>query len=474
MPFKTSNPLAKNLGNGTTIYAGLSGETLNFKSLIAGTGLSLSDSSTGVTISSTSTGSASGENIKKEISQTSHGFNVGDFIGWSGDTYNKAIANGLYDGEFIGLVSDVPSTDIFKVVQAGYVTGLTSLVANTTYFLSPTTAGLLTSTEPTGDTQISKAVLIADSTTSGWVLPYAGYVVTTGDSGGTWGTITGTISDQDDLQDALDLKADYSALTASTIYNLNSPSTSAVGGTQPGYVLAGKSISCIIQDAFAPYIVPTFSVFNISGTYPIEVGEAMSGSKTFTWTTTTSGNVAASSIGISEVGGSTLAIGLTNDGTEALNIGTKTNTTPTTWTWRISGNSTQSNGFTRDVAKCSIYPYFWGVTTCATRPDVTNTLVTGGTKVTTTVGSSVSIAFNSSGQWTWFAMPETSTSRTKWFQGAAPNCGNINNLPTDKYPDECIIPITSGQGCWSGINYKIYMSGSAATDGSTPIEFRTY
>jgi hypothetical protein len=54
---------------------------------------------------------------------------------------------------------------------------------------------------------------------SGWVLPYPGYVITSGSSGGggIWGTITGTLSDQDDLQDALDLKVDYSAFTATTI-----------------------------------------------------------------------------------------------------------------------------------------------------------------------------------------------------------------------------------------------------------------
>ena len=51
------------------------------------------------------TGTASGERIVKEISQASHGFVVGDFVGWSGGTYNKAIADGNYDGEFIGLVS---------------------------------------------------------------------------------------------------------------------------------------------------------------------------------------------------------------------------------------------------------------------------------------------------------------------------------------------------------------------------------
>ena len=136
-------------------------------------------------LKTTGGGSAtSGENVTKEVTQASHGFAVKDFIGWSGGTYNKAIANGLYDGEFVGLVTASADTNTFSVTQSGYITGLTGLVTDTTYFLSEATAGLITSTAPTGDTLISKAVLVANSTTSGWVLPYAGYVITSGSSGG--------------------------------------------------------------------------------------------------------------------------------------------------------------------------------------------------------------------------------------------------------------------------------------------------
>src|SRR5690606_39199317 len=112
--------------------------------------------------------------------------------------------------------------------------------------------------------------------------------------------------------------------------------------------------------------------------------------------TTTPTNIQTNSLSVCEVGGSILSTGLPNTGSASVNIGTKTNTSPTTWTWRISGTSTQSVGFTRDVSKCSVYPYFYGVTTCATRPDVTNSLVIGGNKVVNAVGTSVSVTFNSS------------------------------------------------------------------------------
>ena len=129
----------------------------------------------------TSTGGiASGENITKEINQSTHGFILNNVIGWSGGTYNKAIADGTYDGEILGIVSEVIDTNNFKLTQAGYITGLTGLTTNSTYFLSDSELGLLTTTEPTTGGSISKSVLIAESTTTAWVLPYVGYVISTG------------------------------------------------------------------------------------------------------------------------------------------------------------------------------------------------------------------------------------------------------------------------------------------------------
>jgi hypothetical protein len=155
---------------------------------------------TGLT-SSISTLIASGERITKCINKTSHGFNVKDVIGWSGGTYNKAIADGTYDGEVVGIVSKCYNANYFDLTQVGYVTGLTGLAINTTYFLSDVTAGLLTATEPTTVDHISKAVLIANSTTTGWVLPYPGYIITSGVTPSVaWGDISGSIADQTDLQ----------------------------------------------------------------------------------------------------------------------------------------------------------------------------------------------------------------------------------------------------------------------------------
>ena len=503
-----------NLSGCTQIFGKLdmeSGSTLTICDNV-GTGKVLTSDASGIaTWQTPSASAASGENVTLEVTQSSHGFAVNDFIGWSGGTYNKSIADGNYDGEFVGLVTVSADTNNFSVTQSGYVSGLTaSFAANTTYWLSEGTAGLLTSTEPTGDGEISKAVLIANSTTSGWVLPYAGVVVSTGttsissaDNGLTVSSgivgLGGTLCQNTDI-DVSSYNLSISGLSGKTTqtkavfvddttgtlvtgttsagcgdYDGNAPATCTVGGITAGAVLTGCTLQCLLQEILAPYIEPTFNAFGVAITpQPFEVGCVQSGSKSFTWTNTTSANVTAASIGICEVGGSLLGSGFSaGDSPESLAIGTLTNTSPTTYTWQITGCSTQDTPFSRNVSKCSIYPYFWGVETCGSRPDVDNDIVTGGSKVVTTVGSSVGVTFNSSTQYTWFAQPATAANRTKWFI-AVGNCGFIDRaVPSDRYPDKCTLDITSPDGCWSAVSYEVYMSDFADTL-SDPLYFRTY
>lgn len=181
-----------NVGTGIGVYSGTSGNTLLLKSLIAGDNVTINDGGDSITISSTGSGGTttggSGENVTKTINKAAHGFTLKDVIGFSGGTYNKVLADGNYDGEIIGIVTDVINTDSFKLTQSGYVTGLTTLSASTTYFVSPTVAGALTPNAPSTYGQLVRPIFIANSTTTGWVLPYPGYVLTPPVTGGTGGT----------------------------------------------------------------------------------------------------------------------------------------------------------------------------------------------------------------------------------------------------------------------------------------------
>lgn len=102
------------------------------------------------------------------ITQTAHGLAVGDVVRFNGTDYVKAKADTEENAEVVGIVSAAPSANSFVLTTHGKVTGLSGLTAGTVYFLSQSTAGLLTSTEPTTSGYISKPVLIAYSTTAGY------------------------------------------------------------------------------------------------------------------------------------------------------------------------------------------------------------------------------------------------------------------------------------------------------------------
>lgn len=121
--------------------------------------------------------------VSSTVTQASHGLAVGNVIRLSGaGTYTKAQADSAANAEVVGIVTEVPNVNTFKVAVAGKVTGLSGLTANTVYFLSAATAGALTATEPSTIGQVSKPVLISDSTTSGYILPHRGAVVSVGAS----------------------------------------------------------------------------------------------------------------------------------------------------------------------------------------------------------------------------------------------------------------------------------------------------
>lgn len=113
-------------------------------------------------------------NTKTLVTQAAHGFVAGDVLRRSSGSYAKAQANSVANAEVVGVVESVTSSSQFTLVTQGVITGLTGLTDSTEYFLSPTTAGLITSTEPTSVGQISKPVLVATSTTTGIVVNMRG------------------------------------------------------------------------------------------------------------------------------------------------------------------------------------------------------------------------------------------------------------------------------------------------------------
>lgn len=120
--------------------------------------------------------SASGSAMTLAVSQSSHGFAVGDVLYHNGTIYAKADADAASTADVVGIVSVVGGTDDFTLHIGGAITTLSGLTAGTVYFLSGT-AGAYTSTEPSTVGQISKPLMVAYSTTAAFWINLRGSVV---------------------------------------------------------------------------------------------------------------------------------------------------------------------------------------------------------------------------------------------------------------------------------------------------------
>jgi len=148
-----------------------------------------------------------------------------------------------------------------------------------------------------------------------------------------------------------------------TTYGGASPSTITVNDLPSGTSITGKTYDELFEHIYAPFINPAFSAFAMSGqAQQVEVGTTISGSKTFTWATTNSGNVAPNTIQIKDQTTNTVLLtGAADDGSEAgVAIGSVIHTSPAVHTWRILGTDNHSNVFTRDFNVSWLWLKYWG------------------------------------------------------------------------------------------------------------------
>jgi len=110
---------------------------------------------------------------RERITQAAHGFVAGDVVYLNSMTWTKARADAVATAEAVGIVESAPDADTFVIVYNGTIS-LSGLSAGAVYFLSDSTAGLLTTTEPTTVGYVSKPLLVAKSTTVGVVHNWRG------------------------------------------------------------------------------------------------------------------------------------------------------------------------------------------------------------------------------------------------------------------------------------------------------------
>lgn len=111
-------------------------------------------------------GGGSGESVSKSTTITAHGFVVGELVYLNGSTWTKAIATSAAAAESIAMVTTVTDANTVVLTYSGFVSGLSGLTAGDVMFLSPSSAGGMTATEPSTAGQISKPVGVALSSTT--------------------------------------------------------------------------------------------------------------------------------------------------------------------------------------------------------------------------------------------------------------------------------------------------------------------
>ena len=109
-----------------------------------------------------------------------------------------------------------------------------------------------------------------------------------------------------------------------------------------------------------------------------------------------------------------------------------------------------------------IYPYFWGVSsTQPTAASIASAIQAGTANKVLAVGSgTLTITYNASSQYVWLAVQNTYAAKTTWYNTALNNgsigVGQFILSPVSQ-------SVTSPNAFWSGITYRIYISGFATT-----------
>ncbi len=103
--------------------------------------------------------------IRITVSETSHGFGVGDVVRRTSSSWAVADASTLDDAMYAGMVVGVPDGDTFTLLMLGQVTGLSSLTDASWYYLQDD--GSLDTTPGT----VWCPVLVATGESTGFVVP---------------------------------------------------------------------------------------------------------------------------------------------------------------------------------------------------------------------------------------------------------------------------------------------------------------
>lgn len=135
-------------------------------------------------------------------------------------------------------------------------------------------------------------------------------------------------------------------------YTNTTPVPETLGGILQGSTFDHVNITGVLDTLLYPQLNPAFTMFRVDGmtSMQFEVGDVFAaGDHLFTWTTSNPAYVIADTISIyNHTGGTTLATGLPNDGTETVNVPSAiTKTSRAAHYFRIAGENSKHLLFAR-------------------------------------------------------------------------------------------------------------------------------
>lgn len=181
----------------------------------------------------------------------------------------------------------------------------------------------------------------------------------------------------------------FTGIAASIFTNPN-PTTVTVGGIPAGTTFpTDQYLQGMMDLLLYPAITPNFTSFLItSQATTLEVGAAVTGSKTFTWTIANTADLLANSIGIEDTTNATsLATGLGDDGSETIFLSSVAKSVPDYNVWTISAQDTDTTVFTRTYTIEWRYASFYGISASLTLNSAAIVALTGTSLVTDVSGS---------------------------------------------------------------------------------------
>lgn len=246
--------------------------------------------------------------------------------------------------------------------------------------------------------------------------------------------------------------------TPETYTNL-SPAPVAIGSIQPGDTFSDVPIVDMITKIIYSYLSPAFTSYSLSGQATVlEVGDQISsGSKTFIWGTSNSGNVNPNSLNIIDVTNSNtvLASGLANDGNETVTLASAIQKlSSTSHVFRITGQNTNLVAMTpRDFTVNWQWRMHWGFSpnTSVNSADI---LGFGASKLANNRNGVITLPANFGTNYDYICYPDS------W--GAISNIIDLGSgfSLLAAYSNEGTIVHTNSYG--ASTNYRIYKSTTAS------------